>query len=185
MPSPPQRQRTILEVTCRLKHFGFARYRRRVDRKQGGATPTPSSIARPPSQRGAPAGSALSGSHTHTYHVQQATSQIVNDVEAARAVHTHAHEHALPLKSCLGLAQDATQQQHNDNTHTQTQTHVPMCECTCIMYMCMYTGGPKPQHRPIAHIRQARLCALGQWEGQHFCRARHCHAPCFATSRWT
>ena len=33
--SPPQRQRTILKVTCRLKHFGFARHRR-ADRKQGG-----------------------------------------------------------------------------------------------------------------------------------------------------
>ena len=35
-----------------------------------------------------------------------------------------------------------------------------MRKCTCIMYMCMCTGDPKPQHRPIAHIRQARPVAL-------------------------
>ena len=162
MRSHPQQPLTILEVTCRLKHFGFARYRHAwTASKEERPLRLPPSLGRHP-KRGAPAGSALSGSHIHT-------------------------QHALPLKSCLGLTQDATQQQQNDNTQTQTQTHTPMRKCTCIMCMCMCTGDPKPQHRPIAHIRQARPVALiGQAKGaaqrRHLPSCAHaCTCTCTCT----
>ena len=57
-----------------------------------------------------------------------------------------------------------------------THAHVYVCACT---YACKYV-------RISVHIcMHSCLCALGQWEGQHFCRTRHCHAPCSAASRWT